>query len=111
MAHWRNKRENKKYLETNESKKYDDPEPMQCSKSSSKRKIYSNTILPQDTRKIPNNQSNLIPRQRQQEKQEQKIKLKVNRKKKLKIRGAPILGAYILIIAVSSSWIDPLIII
>ena len=76
MAHWRNKRENKKYLETKESKKYDDPEPMQCSKSSSKRKIYSNTILPQDTRKIPNNQSNLTPRQRQLEKQEQTIKLK-----------------------------------
>ena len=87
MAHWRNKRENKKYLETNESQKSDDPEPMQCSKSSSKRKIYSNTILPQDTRKIPNNQSNLTPRQRQLEKQGQKIKFKVNRKKKLKIRG------------------------
>ena len=43
--------------------------------------------IPQDTRKVPNNQTNLTPRQRQLEKQEQKIKLKVNRKKKLRIRG------------------------
>ena len=33
-----------------------------CSKSSSKRKVYSNTILPQETRKISNKQSNLTPK-------------------------------------------------
>ena len=38
----------KKYLET----KHDDPKPMGCSKSSSKREVYSNKILPQETRKI-----------------------------------------------------------
>ena len=32
------------------SKPPDGPKPMGCSKSSSKRKAYSNTILPQETR-------------------------------------------------------------
>ena len=36
-----------------------DPKSMGCSKSSSKREVYSNTILPQGTRKISNKQSNL----------------------------------------------------
>ena len=35
---------------------------MGCSKSSSKRKVYSNTILPQGTRKILNKQPNFIPK-------------------------------------------------
>ena len=34
---------------------------MRCSKSSSKREVYSNTSLPQETRKISNKQSNLTP--------------------------------------------------
>ena len=38
------------------------PKPMECSKSSSKREVYSNTILPQETRKISNKQPNLIPK-------------------------------------------------
>ena len=33
---------------------------MRCSKSSSKREVYSNTTLPQKTRKISNKQSNII---------------------------------------------------
>ena len=32
--------------------------PMVCSKSSSKREVYSNTILPQETRKTLNRQPN-----------------------------------------------------
>ena len=32
------------------------------SKSSSKREVYSNSISPQETRKISNKQSNLIPK-------------------------------------------------
>ena len=32
------------------------------SKSSSKREVYSNTILPQETRKISNKQPNLTPK-------------------------------------------------
>ena len=35
---------------------------MWCSKSSSKRVVYSYISLPQETRKIPNKQSNLIPK-------------------------------------------------
>ena len=35
---------------------------MGCSKSSSKREVYSNSISPQETRKISNKQSNLTPK-------------------------------------------------
>ena len=38
--------------------KHDDPKPMGHSKSSSKREVYSNSISPQETRKISNKQSN-----------------------------------------------------
>ena len=38
------------------------PKPMGCSKSSSKREVYSNTILPQETRNISNKQPNLTPK-------------------------------------------------
>ena len=36
--------------------------PMGCSKSSSKREVYSNTILPQETRNISNKQPKLTPK-------------------------------------------------
>ena len=45
--------------------KQDDPKPMGCSKSSYKREVYSNTILPilpQETRKISNKQPYLTPK-------------------------------------------------
>ena len=42
--------------------KNDDPKRMGCSKSSSKREVYSNTVLPQETRKISNKQSNHTPK-------------------------------------------------
>ena len=35
---------------------------MECSKSSSKREVYSNTILPQETRKTLNRQLNFTPK-------------------------------------------------
>ena len=35
---------------------------MGCSKSSSKREVYHNMILPQETRKISNKQPNLTPK-------------------------------------------------
>ena len=35
---------------------------MECSKSSSKREVYSHTILPQETRSISNKQPNLTPK-------------------------------------------------
>ena len=37
------------------------PKPMRCSKSSSKREVYSNTILPQETRKTSKRQLNFTP--------------------------------------------------
>ena len=38
--------------------KHDDPKPMGFSKSSSKREVYSNIVLPQETRKALNRQPN-----------------------------------------------------
>jgi len=35
---------------------------MGCTKSSSKREVYSNTTLPQETRKILNRQPNFTPK-------------------------------------------------
>ena len=56
---------------------------MGCSKSSSKREVYSNTILPQETRKISNN---LTLHLKELEKEEQP-KPKVSRRKEIiKIR-------------------------
>ena len=65
--------------------KHHNPKPIGCSKSSSKRKVYSNTVLPQDTRKI----SSKPPHQTQSKvKKEEQTKLKVRRKKEIiKIRA------------------------
>ena len=38
--------------------KHNNSKPMGCSKSRSKREVYSNTILPQETRKTSNRQPN-----------------------------------------------------
>ena len=51
------KREVKKFLETNDNENstcFHGMKPMGCSKSSSKREVYSNTILPQEKRKASN---------------------------------------------------------
>ena len=56
------------------------------SKSSSKREVYSNTSLPQETRKISNNLTLCL---KQLEKEEQ-TKPKVNRRKEIKIIRAEI---------------------
>ena len=50
----------KKHLETNENE--NDLKPMGHRKGSPKREVYSNTILPQEARKIPNKQSYLTPK-------------------------------------------------
>ena len=42
--------------------KHDNSKPMGYSKSSSKREHYSNTILPQETRKTLNRQPNFTPK-------------------------------------------------
>ena len=45
---------------------------MGCSKSSSKREVYSNTILPQETRKISSKQPNLTPKAVREKKKKKK---------------------------------------
>ena len=59
------------------------------SKSSSKKEVYSDTILPQETRKISNKQPNLTPKatretgtnKTQSQKREKKIKIRAERSK------------------------------
>ena len=53
---------------------------MGCSKSSPKREVYSNTMLPQETRKALN--KNLILHLKQLEKKQNKIKKNPKRKHK-----------------------------
>ena len=65
MGYWRNQKEIKKFLETNDNentveKLYNTA--IQNSKSSSKREVYSNTILPQEIRKTLNRQPNFTPK-------------------------------------------------
>ena len=58
---------------------------MGCSKNNSKREVYSNTSLPQETRKISNKQSNITPKGTREEEQ---TKYKVSRRKEIiKIRA------------------------
>ena len=57
-AYWRNQ----KISRNNWQWKHDNSKPMGCSKSSSKREVYSITILPQETRKSSNRQPNLTPK-------------------------------------------------
>ena len=53
---------------------------MGCSKSSSKREVYSYTSLPQKTRKTSNKQSNLTPKGTRERR---KTKPKVSRRKEI----------------------------
>ena len=54
------KRQIKKFLETNDNENTT-TQNLWCSKSSSKREVYNNTILPQETRKTSNRQPNFTP--------------------------------------------------
>ena len=74
------KREIKKISRNKWQWKYDSPKPMGFCKSSSKRKLYSNTILPQETNK-QNRIDNLILHLKQLEKNEQKTPKSVEGKK------------------------------
>ena len=55
MDHWGNQRGIQKIPRDKWQWRCNDPKPIGHNKSSSEREIYSNTILPQETRKIPNN--------------------------------------------------------
>ena len=64
--------------------KHNDPKPMGCSKSSSTREVYCNTVLPQETRKISNKQPNFKPKATR----ETRTRPKVSREKEIiKIRA------------------------
>ena len=57
------KEEIKKYIEKNDNENTMTKNlSMGCSKSRSKKEVYSNSISPQETRKISNKQSNLTPK-------------------------------------------------
>ena len=56
------KREIKKISRNKWQWKHDNSKPMGCSKNSSKKEVYSNTILPQETNKTLNRQPNSIPK-------------------------------------------------
>ena len=56
------KREIKKILETNGNENTTTQNLWECSKSSPKREVYSNTILPQEIRKASNRQPNFTPK-------------------------------------------------
>ena len=58
MDHWRNQRGNQ--IIPRDKWKHDDPKPMGCSKSNSKRRVY--TSLHQEARKILNKPPNLMPK-------------------------------------------------
>ena len=65
--------------------KCNDPKPVRCSKNSSKREVYRNTVSPQETRKIPYKQLNFILRAPRERGTKQS---KVNRSKEIiKIRA------------------------
>ena len=57
--------------------KHNDPKPIRCSKSNSKKEFYSKTILPQETRKISNKNQTLHLKQLEKEEQQQQQKLKL----------------------------------
>ena len=61
-GYWRNQKGNQKISRNKWQWKHDNSKPMGCSKSSSKREVYSNTILPQETRKLSNRQPNFTPK-------------------------------------------------
>ena len=58
----KNQRRNKKYLDTNENENMTYQKSMGYSRSGSKKAVYRTSGPPQQTRKIPNKQSNCAPK-------------------------------------------------
>ena len=75
------KKKKKKNLEANDNK---DTKPMGCSKSSSKRKVYSNRSPPQEIRKSSNKQPNITSEADREEQTRPKVR---GRKEIIKIRA------------------------
>ena len=61
-GYWRNQKGNQKTSRNTWQWKHDTSKPMGCSKSSSKREVYSNTIIPQEIGKTSNRQPNITPK-------------------------------------------------
>ena len=62
QVYWRNQKGNQKISRNKWRWKHNNSKPMGCSKSGLKRKVYSDTILPQETRKTLNRQPNFTPK-------------------------------------------------
>ena len=62
MGYWRNQKGYEKISRNKWQWKHDNLKPMGCSESNSKREVYSNAILPQETRKTLNRQPNFTPK-------------------------------------------------
>ena len=60
---------------------------MGCSKSSSKNKVYSNAILPQETRKPLNRKPNVTPKTTRKKNNKKKIPKIIRRKEIINIRA------------------------
>ena len=56
------KREIKKNSRNKQQWKHNNSKPMGCNKSSSKREVYSETVIPQETRKTSNRLPNFTPK-------------------------------------------------
>ena len=61
-GYWRNQKGNKNISRNKWQWKHNNSKPMGCSKSGFKKEVYSNTILPQETRKTLNRQPNFTPK-------------------------------------------------
>ena len=77
-GYWRNQKGNQKISKNKWQWKHNS-KPMGYGKSSSKGEVYSNTILPQETRKTSNRQPNLPLKQLEKE-QQQKNPIKLEEK-------------------------------
>ena len=62
VGQWKNQRENQQIPQDKWKWKQNSPKSVWCSKRSSQREVYSDTGLPQETRKISNIQPNLPPK-------------------------------------------------
>ena len=80
------KEEIKQYLETNDNENMTSQNLWECSKTSSKREVYSNTIIPEETRKISNKQPNLTLKAIRERRKKETLKVS-RRKKIIKIRS------------------------
>ena len=79
LGQQRNQRRKQKFSEDKWKWKYHIPNSVGCIKSDTKREVYSNTGIYQDTRKISNKQSDLTPK----ETREEQMKLKISRRKEV----------------------------